>query len=909
MKLSNLFKYYNSCYQEDTSGAKINDFLSNNIENKFFFEKEELINGLLPYYPLEKQYANKTSKKVIISSNEKELVYCTLFMAGKDNKNFSKNTVFLTPLIIYPAKLVKIDDDFFVQIDKENRSINFDVFTDFFDNSNQLEVFYEEFYKIVNQEVIDNTVILNLIKLFEKYSLNIYTSELLAYPELVDRSKIEILIKQHNDLSKTDLIAIPASAIAIANKSVNTRGIVNELNFLSSTNDYSKPIQAIFSKKTFETQSDKNKGFTPAVLNKKQQKIIDTSEQYPFSVIIGPPGTGKSYTISALSLEKISKGKSVLITASTDKAVDVIAEKIEKNLKLKNIIVRGGRRNYKKELLNYLQKIYTTDIDLSDITPSKNIQKLIKQTERKLIKVEKLFQTRIEEELKWGKYIAENRLKKSFFVNLKRKYIQFRNKKAENHWQVEEEMQELLNKKNDLTIEYISSIYQENLFDILNNHKKSIDLLAKALRSNNGVKQTEYFQQLDFNIVFKIFPIWLVKMSDLYKTLPFKTEIFDFVIIDEATQCNIAQAVPVLQRGKHAIITGDFKQLRHFSFLSQTKQNIFKSKYKVNDFDDYITNYKKNSVLDIISKSTQYVNQFTSLDEHFRSLPAIISFSNKNYYDDKLKIMTSRPDLEENLGVEITECNGARNNKGVNQIEADFVLKKIKEIVENEKHLDSKICSSIGVLSPFRDQTEYLKKNITNDLKYSQISKHNISVNTAYGFQGDEKDIMLISFALDNNSHHSAFRYLNKEDVFNVSITRARKMQFVFHSLQIEKIKFNNILRRYLESFSPNISYNDEFNIKDEFLNDVKLTFKNNNFKVWQAYNVAGLTIDLIIKKNEKIIGIDLIGFPGQFEKAFTAERYKMLHRAGLDTFPLPYTYWVSEKEKCFTEIENIIKN
>jgi len=907
MNLQNLVKYYNACYQEDNLGTRITNIFAKSIENRLFIsDKDEIVTGFLPYSPIDNDYAEKTAKKIVVSSKEKELVYCSLFLIGNSENKTHFNSKICSPLIIYPAKIIKKEDDYFVEIDKEHRRINFSIFNELIENDDDKSKFNEDFFNIIDNNNISLSIVSQIAEILEKYTSNIDTSNLLTFPELMEKSELQSIFKRKAVTEEGKFYALPVSALAVIKKTVNTRGIINELNEISKTFNFSAPLKTIFAKEHFTENNIKSSGFVPAILNSDQQNTINVAENYPFSTIIGPPGTGKSYTISALAIEKISQGKSVLITASTDKAVDVIANKIENQLDLKNLLVRAGNNSYKKDLLSYINSLLRSNNSLSDKNDSKSILKDIKKTDRKLAKIQQLFQVRIEDELKWGKYISKNKDKHTFFVNLKKIYIEYRNKKAENHWNIEEEMQLLFDKRNRLINSFIKRKFDENIKEVLTTDRATINTLIKALKTRNGVKQLEYFMQLNYKTVFKIFPIWLVKMSDIYKTLPLIPELFDFVIIDEATQSNVSQAIPVLQRGKHALITGDFKQLRHFSFLSETKQNIFRNKFNTTDFDAYLTNYRANSLLDIISQSTNYTQQFTNLFEHYRSLPAIINFSNNAFYDNKLRIMTSRPDLPINMGIDIINCNGERDKKGVNIIEAEKVLDKISEIIEAEKDMNTKICSSIGVLSPFRAQIEYISLQITQKFSYSDILKHQISINTAYGFQGDERDIMLISFSVDNKSHASAFRYLNKNDVFNVSITRARKMQYIFHSINIKETKYDNILRRYLESFETAKTKEHELNMHDEFLIDVKNILEKENYQVWQEYKIAGLNIDLVIKKNDKVIGLDLIGFPGQFENAFTVERYKMLHRAGLDTFPLPYTYWKIDKVACLKEIEEI---
>ena len=105
---------------------------------------------------------------------------------------------------------------------------------------------------------------------------------------------------------------------------------------------------------------------------------------------------------------------------------------------------------------------------------------------------------------------------------------------------------------------------------------------------------------------------------------------------------------------------------------------------------------------------------------------------------------------------------------------------------------------------------------IKTKLSLKEIEKHKIRIGTPYSFQGDERDIVYLSLVVDDNTHHSSFIHINKEDVFNVMITRARIEQNVFYSCSINKLKADSILRIYLEKLSsvenPNHNvYLDDF--------------------------------------------------------------------------------------------------
>lgn len=201
-------------------------------------------------------------------------------------------------------------------------------------------------------------------------------------------------------------------------------------------------------------------------------------------------------------------------------------------------------------------------------------------------------------------------------------------------------------------------------------------------------------------------------------------------------------------------------------------------------------------------------------------------------------------------------------------------------------------------------QVEYLQELIQRELTLEVIDRHKILSGTAYEFQGEERDVMFLSLSLDDTSHNMAFYHLNKPDVFNVSITRARTRQEVLCSFHETQLKPSSLVRQYIESISVNGQHDaKETSSKDLFLHELKTALVETGVKTWEAFEVAGLEIDLVAGKENQILGIDLIGYPGQFEDAFNTERYKILARAGFKIMPLAYSRWLFNREKCLKQI------
>lgn len=906
VSLQNLIKYYNQCYQADNRGLILKNIFSSSIENRFFFEniEEELATGYLPYYPIDENYGEEIAKKISLAEKEKELVYCSTFIVGYDSNNKSTSKV-CSPLFLIPAKIIESEEEYSVELDRENLRVNFQIFSEINSISGDSTKFLEDLFLAIHDNKVDEQTIHDIISIIEKYTNTIDTSNLLNFPTLFDKKSINNLYQRKFVKEDGGFFVVPAGALAIVGKSVNTRGIINELTEISNTNEFSQPILSIFdNEKTIEKVTlTMPKGHVPAILNNAQNSIIENSSKFPFSVIIGPPGTGKTYTISALAIEKMSIGKSVLIVSKTDKAVDIIAEKIENQLNLENVIVRAGRSTYKKDLVKHLSMLLSNYYFSDDEITSKVLQKKLAKLDKKIFKKKATFNKRVKDELSWGRIIAKK--KPNIFDKIKRNFINWRNEALDNHFELMRKIYRRLIDKNLLILKLIKTKYDENIKFALKHERDDLQKLLQSLRARHGSKQEKLFDEINFDAVLKVFPIWLVKMSDIYKVLPLRKELFDYVIIDEATQCDISSSIPILQRGKKAIITGDPNQLRHFSFISAAQQNLFKEKLELSEKYEPLIDYKNKSTLDIVSENAKSNHQFVFLDEHYRSLPSIIEFSNANIYNNALKIMTSRPLLKENDGIKLHQCNGKREKSGYNKEETQKVLEIVKNIIFSERHIEEKLCSSVGILSPFRDQVENISKEITNNFTLTELKKHQVSINTPYGFQGDERDIMILSFVVDNSANAMSFRYLNKEEVFNVAITRARKMQHIVHSIDTKALKSDYLLRQYLESFEKTklkTQTENKQDIKNEFALDVKKELEIRGFEIHIGFNIAGLNVDIVACKDGHNYGIDLIGFPGMYEEAISMERYKMLTRANLPTFPLAYTYWIADKNKTIMQ-------
>jgi hypothetical protein len=269
--------------------------------------------------------------------------------------------------------------------------------------------------------------------------------------------------------------------------------------------------------------------------------------------------------------------------------------------------------------------------------------------------------------------------------------------------------------------------------------------------------------------------------------------------------------------------------------------------------------------------------------------------------------MTEKPGSRDTERLILRWCKGERNAAGQNHDEAVRLIEDVASHVEMEKQLGAGYAHSIGILSPFRAQVDFIAEELAKRLPFEAFERHGILTGTAHTFQGEERDLMFISLAAGPRSHHATIRFLEKPDVFNVSITRARVGQYVYCSLdrsQLSPKSLTGAYLDYLERLGEDGSSATAGSNSDAFLREVITDLERLGYRVWPAYRFAGLIVDIVAARDQEAVGIDLVGHPGAFEQIIPLERYKMFHRAGFRVIPIPFSKWLFARTECLAAIE-----
>ncbi|MDZ4838969.1 MAG: AAA domain-containing protein [Bacteroidota bacterium] len=271
---------------------------------------------------------------------------------------------------------------------------------------------------------------------------------------------------------------------------------------------------------------------------------------------------------------------------------------------------------------------------------------------------------------------------------------------------------------------------------------------------------------------------------------------FDVAIIDEAAQgLEAATWIPISKSNK-VILAGDPHQ------LPPTVKSQVAAKLGLN--------------VTLIEKCLNLPERVSLLNVQYRMHNAIMGYSNQVFYDNQLQADESVAETTLNIPqsepIILIDTAGAGLDEDIdpdsqsiyNTGEMKLVEKVLAEIVSQVNYADVKI--SCGIISPYREQVLRLKAYINAN---SELHSPNLtlSINTIDSFQGQERDIIIISMARSNPRGEIGF--LKDYRRMNVAMTRAKSQLIIigdtatlsydsFYANMVEYLQLNG---KYLHAF------------------------------------------------------------------------------------------------------------
>lgn len=481
---------------------------------------------------------------------------------------------------------------------------------------------------------------------------------------------------------------------------------------------------------------------SPFGLNASQFQAIYNALESQVSIIEGPPGTGKTQSILNIIANIIFLGKNVAVVSNNNAATDNVFMKLEK-YGLTHLCAKLGKKDNIKQFLQNQSHTYP---DFAESITQEKKDTLYQAIQKLNIQAQEIFALQ--------NAIAKQ---KSLLSALE---LEFR------HFTMQENLQ----------------IYPHFLTSL---QKDSALLLKTKITLENTPKGWRYFLlvcklcliQHIGNFAFYKLPLqdiiqhfeyayYVQSIATAKETLTYDTKrletlrithaikncfgrdfLFDYLIIDEASQVDLVTGVLALSVARNIVIVRDTKQLPNVIDSTMSKQiQELTTHYKIPSHYDYMQHSFLSSVCSVLPNAPRIL-----LKEHYRCHPKIINFCNQKFYGNALVIL-SEDNGEENVLEVYVSFAGNHARGHYNQREIDIITNEILPHTTIEPQ-------EIGIITPYNEQKAHLQNAVGE-----------IEADTVHKYQGREKDLIII--ATTNNQSNE---FIDNSKMLNVAITRAKK--------------------------------------------------------------------------------------------------------------------------------------
>ena len=458
----------------------------------------------------------------------------------------------------------------------------------------------------------------------------------------------------------------------------------------------------------------------------------------------------------------------------------------------------------------------------------------------------------------------------------------------------------------------------------LSSMRPSLDMIAPGsalailLREGEKKRKQKSIRSLlaeTGELVQRVKPCFLMSPLSVSTFLAPESVHFDVVIFDEASQIFPQDAIGAIYRAKQLIVVGDSKQM--------PPSNFFNTSTEAEDNDEEtgdVTDFE--SILDLCSTSMQQLR----LRWHYRSrYEQLITFSNKNFYDNDLVTFPSSKADAQGIGVDYYHVDGVFDRKAHNnRKEAEFIVDLIYQNIEKYPNRSLGVVAFSVAQQDLIDNLLFKRRQSTPEKEFffKENGNEPFFIKNLETVQGDERDTIIFSIAYGIDAQgrllHN-FGPLNRvggERRLNVAVTRAKynvqlvsSMHYTDIDLKRTSAEGVKLLREYLDyaengeialeravSVSPFEQFDSDFEL------EVCDYLRSNGFSVDTQVGCSGFRIDLGLKlpdSSDYVLAIECDGATYHSSKNARDRdrlRQEILERMGWKFYRIWSTDWFRNK-------------
>ena len=568
---------------------------------------------------------------------------------------------------------------------------------------------------------------------------------------------------------------------------------------------------------------------SPFGINLSQSDALKTMFKNRISIVEGPPGTGKTQTILNFIANALINHKTVAVVSNNNSATDNVYEKLEKYGYSFISAPLGNADNVDKFFEEYDSAIPTFEKKNADIHTLKNLYYALSdffaiENEKKKLKERgealeleykhflsdnndinfskvkfKPQKVKSENVLEAILRFKETNKKLSFWAKIS---LRFKLKVRKSFFAINQD--ELVVYLNNLY--YLSKICEIEKETKILNEKMNNQTLSEKIKTYTDLSKNYFENQLNsifssstrmmyardnykrqFADFVKDYPVILSSTYSLAKCSQ-RGFLFDYLIVDESSQVNMASAILSMRVAKNIVVVGVIKQLPQIDDDSFKDRNgLLLQKFNVPKTYSYYGNSIMSSLLTLYGDKIPK----TMLREHYRCNPDIIGFCNKRFYNNELIVYTDKRTSDYSMKViKTAPGNFARKNPDGSGLYNQREIDEIKELLSKEN------LSDVGVIAPYRYHTEVISEQLGDAVDASTIHK----------FQGREKKTIIFSSVINDSND-----FVENDNLINVAVSRAIDKFILVTSDKVAKS--NNGVLSDLVNY---IKYNNDFGESEE---------------------------------------------------------------------------------------------
>ena len=535
------------------------------------------------------------------------------------------------------------------------------------------------------------------------------------------------------------------------------------------------PIRAFFGDLLDRPRSRRMVPITPLDrrINLDQLLAINHAMKYPVAYVQGPPGTGKTNTIINTIITAFFNEKTLLFVSYNNHPIDSVADKLSRlSYQGKRIpfpVARLGNAGKVRETLADLAELYeqVKTIPVYDRTLDRNRDsqaEKMRQLSELLRRYEDVLELKersetIRQLLEYSRGRSRSLQMLPFETDLGGRQLQQVNRQMARLGEITdqdalslltEDVEELLYYASVKCIHRLDEPGSRRLKEILltGDEDQRLEAFSEYLKNGEGLKR-----------FLRVFPIVATTCISAHR-LGGPEAYFDMTVMDEASQCNTAVGLVPVLRGRNLMLVGDPQQLNPVILLDEVTNQRLRKKYGVTEEYDYRKNSLYKTFLACDSVSDEVLLRY-----HYRCNRKIIDFNNQKYYNSRLLIRSESTQPQPLVYVNVE--SGRTGQRNVAPAEVEEILRYAME------HKDK----SIGVITPFVNQKNVIEQELAGR------GLGHVACGTVHAFQGDEKDVVLFSAAITDDTYAGTYEWLkNNRELINVAVSRAREQLIVLAS-------------------------------------------------------------------------------------------------------------------------------